>query len=394
MSSTPQRRTADHRLFLETRLFGSLDGLRCISILAVLWHHTASGRFGGTGLDARGFLGVDLFFVISGFLIVTLLLRERRATGDISLRNFYARRTLRIFPIYYAILLVLAITSVLFLSADSATRQAYERDWPYLATYTGNWVTLTSLMAIAWSLAAEEQFYLVWPPLQKWLSTAFLLSALLAFIVINAVVAIQGLGPALGLPPGLSMLDATFIPICLGVCLAYVLDSPRGYLIAARLMPTRAAAVVVGAGLVAGIHFSPWQDITGLPRIAMQIGMALFLCACVVREDHYLRAPLAWAPIARIGAISYGMYLLHVFARDATDRTISWLHLEDRLWRFAICLAVTIILAQISFRFYEKRFLRLKGRFHQRREGHARSGGSGPYPAIPEVVAGDVRSEK
>ena len=82
-----------HQGYLETRVFGSLDGLRAASILAVVWHHTPL-VYPDLVLSRRGFLGVDLFFIISGFLIVTLLLRERRRSGRISLRGFYVRRFL------------------------------------------------------------------------------------------------------------------------------------------------------------------------------------------------------------------------------------------------------------------------------------------------------------
>src|SRR5215831_11452940 len=95
--------SVEHRAFLEVRRFGSLDGLRAISILAVIWSH-GPGQTAKWELARSGRLGVDLFFAISGFLITTLLLREQSASGGISLRQFYARRALRIFPLYYAVL--------------------------------------------------------------------------------------------------------------------------------------------------------------------------------------------------------------------------------------------------------------------------------------------------
>src|ERR1700704_3713381 len=86
-------RVGEHYLrFENNKTFGSLDGLRAIAILAVLWHHHANNAVAGWKITTHGFLGVDLFFTISGFLIVTLLLRERRRTSTLSLRNFYVRR--------------------------------------------------------------------------------------------------------------------------------------------------------------------------------------------------------------------------------------------------------------------------------------------------------------
>jgi peptidoglycan/LPS O-acetylase OafA/YrhL len=92
-----------HHEFLEQRQFNLLDDVRCFCILTVLWHHANPPNF--PPILKRGFLGVDMFFVLSGFLIVTLLLREQSTVGKISLRKFYARRALQIFPVYYGMLL-------------------------------------------------------------------------------------------------------------------------------------------------------------------------------------------------------------------------------------------------------------------------------------------------
>src|ERR1700688_4030134 len=93
--------------YMETRSFASLDGLRALSIVGVVWFHTTNNSPGWPALR-RGFLGVDFFFIVSGFLIATLLLRERRISGMISLKNFYARRILRIVPAFWLMLLVAA----------------------------------------------------------------------------------------------------------------------------------------------------------------------------------------------------------------------------------------------------------------------------------------------
>src|SRR5882672_6045500 len=94
-------------LFQKAKYFPLLDGLRAVSIVGVVWHH-AGGALHFSGPLSRGYHGVSLFFVISGFLITTLLLRERSRTGAISLRKFYLRRALRIFPLYYAVLALYA----------------------------------------------------------------------------------------------------------------------------------------------------------------------------------------------------------------------------------------------------------------------------------------------
>src|SRR5512138_2233009 len=152
-----------HARFLQTRTFGSLDGLRAIAILVVVWHHATSGE-PRWPIAGRGFLGVDLFFVISGFLIVTLLLRERRRSGGISLKDFYVRRFLRIFPPYYLMLAVVGAKA--FLSPGNRSASV-SHDLPYALLYVSNLVPMQSMLAITWSLSVEEQFYLVVPALQR-----------------------------------------------------------------------------------------------------------------------------------------------------------------------------------------------------------------------------------
>ena len=95
-----------------------LDGIRALAVLGVLWHHAGSGA-NAAGWHLNGFLGVDLFFVLSGLLITSLLLQEQAATGGISLGKFYMRRALRIFPLYYAVLALLTLFFALGSSSAS-----------------------------------------------------------------------------------------------------------------------------------------------------------------------------------------------------------------------------------------------------------------------------------
>src|SRR5262249_33574495 len=164
--------------FRDRKVFASLDGLRAIAVFGVVWHHVARGR--PLFFAEQGALGVQLFFVISGFLIATLLLREKRRTNTIALRAFYVRRALRIFPLYYVALLVRIVVVALF-AADSSDGAAFFGNLKYFATFTSNWFVGSSphvIFAFAWSLAAEEQFYVVWAPVERFLSKW--LAALLA----------------------------------------------------------------------------------------------------------------------------------------------------------------------------------------------------------------------
>jgi peptidoglycan/LPS O-acetylase OafA/YrhL len=343
---------SSHAEFLARRSFGSLDGIRCLSIVAVVWHHTVVG-VDWLPATKRGYLGVDMFFVVSGFLIVALLLRERDRSGEISLRKFHVRRALRIFPSYYGVLLVLAVTLGVF-RRDGALAGPFFAELPYYLTYTSNWVELHTLLAISWSLAAEAQFYLVWPPIEKY-AARVTIPILLAVIAANQLVNFRVLRVERDLP----MLQATFTPICLGVGLAHLLHSPAGFRGASRALSARWASPLALAVLVA-LCSIPNSDISGWHRLLTQLAMSVFLCACVAREDHGLQGVLCLPAIARIGVISYGVYLYHQFGRGAAEVLLQRAGVDVPLALFATCLALTIAVAELSFRYYETPFLRMK----------------------------------
>lgn len=361
-----------HGAFLTTRTFASLDGLRALSILAVIWHHSEGAQTLAPWFPAAkyGFLGVDLFFVISGFLIVTLLLREQSRWGDVNLRDFYMRRALRIFPLYYGLLLA---CSVLFFAVrpSGETAAHFRNDLPVLALYLANWVPATGMFAIAWSLAAEEQFYLVWPAIEKWLSR-WAVPLVLLVLSLSQAIQLGLVDPLLAAAFGWSrdepamLRETTFTPICLGVLLAHGLHDPASYERIRRWLGPRWVAPALLVGLVVATCALP-DDIRGLGRPSVQLMMTALVAACVVREDHALRRPLTLAPIARIGALSYGLYLLHHPVIAVVKKGLSAAHLEAGLLaalvRFAAAVLLTMVAAEISYRCYEVHFLRAKAKF-------------------------------
>ncbi|MEO6708959.1 MAG: acyltransferase, partial [Planctomycetota bacterium] len=254
----------------------------------MIWHHTAGG-FGGLPLSSNGFLGVDMFFVLSGFLIVSLILKERERTGAISLRRFYARRTLRIFPIYYLVLAAILVF-VTVIRPESAMRGPFLSELPFHSSYTTNWIQSTTFLAIAWSLATEEQFYLLWPPLEKFFARQVLV-ILAGFLVVNQLLnfgLLDGLLESrLGLARGdYAILQVTFTPICLGVLLAHTLARPSGFARLQAVFASRWSLWIVLVALIASCN-TP-GDISGLPRLSIQLLMAMFLAGCVLDEQHPL----------------------------------------------------------------------------------------------------------
>lgn len=367
-----------HADYLSTRSFGALDGLRAVAIAAVVWHHCGR-RPDSALLLHRGFLGVDLFFIISGFLIVTLLLRERDATGAISLRGFYARRALRIFPLYLAVLL---LCTAVALTASSREAGRLREDLPWAFLYLTNWVETSSVLSITWSLAAEEQFYLSWPNVLAALRRGAVVALGAAVVVTGGIQLVHAHAVPLPLPPFL--LQTSFFPILLGVALAHLLHDARGYALARRLVGGRHAPLAV-AGLVVLALSYPAIDLSGAPRMAVHASLLLLVASCVVREDHAAMPLLRLAPVVRLGTLSYGVYLLHHFGRHAVAQVVGK---EESLALFAGTLAVTGAAAEVSYRCFESRFLALKDRFGPRRAPTVSAAAPAARPGlVPRVTS-------
>ncbi len=341
---------SEHKAYLNRRYFGSLHGIRAIGILAVLWHHTAT-PVSWLPMTSRGFLGVDLFFVLSGFLIVMLLLRERDRNGTISYKNFFMRRVLRIFPLYYGLLFLLLIAfGVVFRSSDVAG--VYLAAMPWYFTYTSNFIREETLLAVAWSLATEEQFYLVWPPIEKYLSRfAYPILAILIFInqLINYEIILQASHARL------EVLQSTFTPILLGVLLAHLLHERKTYDWLSTVFSNRWMTLICCVVLIGLLNVFPLgTDISGTPRLLFHIWMFGLVASCVMNEEHVLKPLFSLKAVTRIGEISYGMYLFHMFVVAIAAAILSRLGLSGvPVALFALTLIGTLILAELSFRFYE-----------------------------------------
>ncbi|MDP4198845.1 MAG: acyltransferase [Bacteroidota bacterium] len=356
--------------FREAKYFSSLDGLRAISILAVIWYHVPELR----PIWKTGFLGVHLFFVISGFLITTLLLREKAQYGRISLRNFYLRRTLRIFPAYY---LTLGLFFLLCLSVPELRRDGlgtYLHNLPSFLTYTSNWFVNPwgpgrVVFVPAWSLATEEQFYLFWPwivAFSKKPRTPIIIMT--ALIVLNEIIKWRvGYWFFLdGYSFPITALNSISPAICMGCLLAFAFDRRRSFEAAWRVFGQRwSAPAFVGLMLLA-CSIPNDNNLHVFRMFYITLSMAFALAACVIRQDHMLKPLLANRPIRYIGSISYGMYLYHAFGLHFEDRFLAFTK-PWPLLEFLAAAGSTVIIASISFWTYERFFLKLKERFTKHR---------------------------
>ncbi len=345
------------------RHIAGLDGLRALSVIAVVWHHAHPG-LPAWPMSYNGFLGVDVFFALSGFLITTLLLEERAATGGIALGRFYMRRSLRIFPLYYALLALLAI--YFLATPGSAQSASFMQALPLHLAYLSNWVPVDGFMAISWSLATEEQFYLLWPPLLVLLGR-HALWPLLVFLGVNLAVGFgHGLGTlqALGLSyQALPILQATFTPILLGVLLAYALRVS-----ALRDALSRAPVWALPAAVLMLLWLANiGGDVRGWQRLAFSLCTIAVLALVALQPGSIVVRALQWRPLAYIGAVSYGVYLLHKIALHVVRVLAGRMGGElEPLLLFAAGLALSVALAALSFHFFEQPILRLKSRFQPR----------------------------
>jgi peptidoglycan/LPS O-acetylase OafA/YrhL len=350
--------TAAHAEFLRRSYFGSLDALRALSIAGVIWHHAGAPNHAWRLLD-RGAHGVTLFFAISGFLITTLLLRERERFGSISLPRFYARRTLRIFPLYFAVLGGFCAV-MWWLGGESRSAQRFFDALPHYLTYTANWGTSHAApFGYSWSLSAEEQFYLLWPPVLVLLGTRLAVWPLVGLLIAHQAAAVGRLDGIL--PPGSfgNRLLATVQPaIGLGVLLAVVLRTRRGHAALSAILGGRYAPVLGFAIMVGVLSLPPLDPATA---VVIDVAMALVVASVVIPRAHVLAKPLGSWPLVRIGVVSYGMYLFHGPVMTGARA----LGLSPVL-AFLASLVATWGLAELSFATFEKVFRRLKSRFERR----------------------------
>jgi peptidoglycan/LPS O-acetylase OafA/YrhL len=348
-----------HARFLAARHFASLDGLRCLSILPVIWHHATPRPL--PGIWGKGPAGVDLFFCISGFLITTLLLREKARAGRIWVGHFYARRALRIWPLYYLVLLSY-LAYALALPEFAAERAHFLHTFPLYASFTANWfadfgVAHPILFSFAWSLCVEEQFYAFWPWLLHWLSRRGALAAMALLLALDWLAERGTL--AFVLSPGsqaLRIVTSFSAPIALGSLLALLLHERRGFALLARLLGNAwSAPIALGSVLV----FLTWPS---APLLAFQTSLAALVGACVVRERHGLSGLLELTPVRYVGSLSYGLYLLNSSALGLTRRLFPG-HAHSAAWQFWLSLPLALGLAALSHHCLEARILRLRRHF-------------------------------
>ena len=346
----------------------ALDGLRALAILAVMAIHAGVP---GSGL---GWAGVDLFFVLSGFLITSLLADEFARDGQVSLVKFWGRRFLRLMPAYWAYACALTASIVLFhwgwlRPHGGWTPGSYIASlWLYFVNYLpqgGIWEYQWFSVHL-WSLAVEEQFYFVWPIVCS-IGLRLGRPAWVAWALVAMV-----MGRRVGIGGGGTLLDRRGLGIVLGCALALSLGQGGWPALRRRLgaAPFRIfvliaiAAVILVGTLVPGRGYSEEEfQVFVLPILTPLF--ALLVAMLWYGPNDRISRVLCWRPLVYIGAISYGMYLYHMACHFLTWEVLtpgldSWPRWPKYGLRLLFYFAATLGISTLSYRLLERPFLRLK----------------------------------
>ncbi len=337
----------------------ALDGVRGLAVAAVFVFHTAKS------LAPAGGLGVDVFFVLSGFLITTLLLQERLRTGHVSLSSFYLRRSLRLFPALLAMLVAMRLWSfTLPSSAAEVLNQEIVASLMYVYNFGEQLGLLksntTGFIYHTWSLAVEEQFYVVWPALFG-----------LMFKYARATVGIPILAASLLYVPialtwpdlpasGLVRLFSFHGEIILG-CLAalvynrWIIDRAQRY---SQVLGAISMVSLVGILVL----FLVKLPNAGAAHLAVSLLSAALTIGLVGNESSLTSRVLSWRPFVDVGVVSYGIYLWHLPVRAWCKEYVlpHWRFGEPAY--FGLLVLVTAVVVLLSYRLIEQRALRLKAR--------------------------------
>ena len=287
----------------------SLDGLRALSIGLVILSHLLGTRgfpFGPRALGTVGdfgYLGVKVFFVIAGYLITTLLVREHARTGTVSLRGFYVRRFFRIFPAFYAFIAVMVVASAAGLIHVSG------RDLLAAVTYTMNYHYERSWeLGHIWSLSIEEQFYLMWPLVVLLVGRGRTAGAATTMIVLalacRAAVWFWLRNDDLIEEAFPCMMDSIAVG-CLLAAIAPRLDASPRY---QRLLDSWLFLLVPVAVAIAQLPVHPSVQYT-IGTTVENLGLALIVDRAVRRPDDLVGVVLNWRPLVWLGTLSYSLYL-------------------------------------------------------------------------------------
>lgn len=364
----------------ERIFFPNLDGLRFYSFAAVFFFHVwllFFHRYDVQGVTAsivkflfqNGEVGVNFFFVLSGFLITYLLIEEKRFTGRIHVINFYIRRILRIWPLFYVIVFFGLVVYPHLKAMTGGDAIGGFQQWTYFV-FLNNFDFIhnqpPAIISILWSVAIEEQFYLCWPlilslvPLRhsKWVFYTIILGSLVfrAFHIHDERVLMFNTFAVIG-------------DMALGGMLAYEIIFRKGFRKFIEELPRWFIAIVYACTL-AIVLFR--HEIFQGPLLVVERLCFAILFGTIILEQNFSKHSL-WKlsntpRITKLGIYTYGLYCIHVIAMTITEMgfKLAGTDMHHPAWIMlaaTIAFSLNILLAYLSYHLFEKRFLKLKDKF-------------------------------
>jgi peptidoglycan/LPS O-acetylase OafA/YrhL len=363
--------------------FKNLNALRFFAALAVIFHHVEQYKFwarvpsawGNTVIDALGQKAVSFFFVLSGFLITYLLLEENRQRDDISVRNFYVRRILRIWPVYYLVVFVCLVVlpnviDLSFLGIDTYDSKFTLKAF-FLLTVLPNILRVYSPSVAGgnqlWSIGVEEQFYIVWPLLIRFFIRR-MISFLIAFVALKFVVTIvlHMIAEANGTVASLALYRFwVFLKVeqmAIGGIGAWILFARKEKVL--RMVYSKPIWYVSIVAVI-GLMTIPFQHL-----ILSYVEAFIFLSVIMnLSTNPSIGISLEHPLLNRLGNISYGIYMYHAICITICIYvlTLVGLHKENfilfNVLLYSSSLVATLLTAFFSYEYFEKFFLSMKEKF-------------------------------
>lgn len=338
-----------------------LDVIRTIAVLMVLvthfWTYPAGHELVNR-LAGLGWVGVDLFFVLSGFLITRILVAAR--SDSEYFRNFYARRSLRIFPLYYAVLIIALVALPLVNAIPDQLMQDRWMYFAYLSNFAlamGGWQLF--LVDVTWSLSIEEQFYLLWPAVVKWLARERLIALCLAIVIVLPLVRLS-LWDSLGWMWLHMMMPLRADSLAMGALVALV--NPKRF---------AAPALLFGSALILTLALT--GNFARDSQLVGTIGYSLTALTAAGAILVACQANLKNRVALHVGKVSYGVYLLHPFVSVGMSFVLEKVSIGtpivEAVWKMIALIIASVAVATISFAAFEQPFLRLKKYFEPGRAG-------------------------
>ncbi|NTW31916.1 MAG: acyltransferase [Bacteroidetes bacterium] len=363
--------------------FKNLDGLRFLCFLSVFFYHSFFTEFSeikNSGiyhfvkrdLFGNGNIGVNFFFVLSGFLITFLLIEEKKLNGQVNLKNFWIRRILRIWPLFYFCVfigfIIFPFLKQMFDQIPNETANPL-----FYLTFTNNFDAINkglpdaSILGVLWSVAIEEQFYLLWPiviyifPLKKlWIPFSIIIANSLIFRAFNdnAVLYEWHTFSCIG-------------DMAIGATGAWLMSVSANF----KKIIENLSKIQIGFIYLIFILIFLFRDEFLLSNFGVRIFERIFIAIVIILiileqtfSDNSLFKMAKFKIISKLGVITYGLYCLHFIGILVTITLTKKLSLNSHLWQVffletAIALSLTILISMISYKYFETPFLKLKDKF-------------------------------